>query len=219
MMKKWIRFAAAGLVMACLTSCQSSPAPSDSAQTTEAAGQAEGTEKAESQEKAEGQEKAEEGSTAEDASGNVSEEEYRPSGEPGVTQIPNPMEEIQGAEDLAEIGVSMDAPEGAEDVQYFVISGVVAEISFTLDNNLYTYRGSATAEDFAGIFEEMEEEIITVPGTEELGIEGDLLIKTTKSGGRLASWKKNGANYTLYTPATAEEEALTELCQELIANN
>lgn len=215
MMKKWIRFAAMGLVMACLTSCQSSPAPSDSAQTTEAAGP---TEKAAEQETTDGQETADEGNP-EDASGNVSEGEYRPSGEPGVTEIPNPMEEIQGAEELAKLGVSMDAPEGAEDVQYCVISGVVAEISFALDENLYTYRGSVTAEDFAGIFEEMEEEIITVPGTEEMGIEGDLLIKTTMSGGRLASWEKNGAKYTLYTPATVEEEALTELCQELFANN
>ena len=43
--------------------------------------------------------------------------------------------------------------------------------------------------------------------------------KTTKSGGKLAAWSRNDANYTLYTPAAVDTEELLSLCRELIEKN
>ena len=133
--------------------------------------------------------------------------------------VSNPMQEVSGPEALVEIGVSMEVPENVELGQCFIISQVVAEVNFTLDDASYTYRGSAAAEDFAGIFEEFEEEVVSIAATDEMAVDGELTIKTTKSGGKLAAWSKNGANYTLYTPVSAGEEELVSLCRELIAGN
>lgn len=133
--------------------------------------------------------------------------------------VSNPMQEVSGPGALAEIGVSMEVPESVELGQCYIISQVVAEVNFTLNDASYTYRGSATAEDFAGIFEEFEEEVVSIAATDEMAVDGELTIKTTKSGGKLAAWSKNGANYTLYTPASAGEEELVSLCQELTAKN
>lgn len=133
--------------------------------------------------------------------------------------VSNPMQEVSGPEALAEIGVSMEVPESVELGQCFIISQVVAEVNFTLNDASYTYRGSATAEDFAGIFEEFEEEVVSIAAADEMAVDGELTIKTTKSGGKLAAWSKNGANYTLYTPASAGEEELVSLCRELTAKN
>jgi hypothetical protein len=46
-----------------------------------------------------------------------------------------------------------------------------------------------------------------------------VVIKTTVSGGRLASWEKGGAKYTLYTPDAVEDGALIQLCSALIEKN
>ncbi len=87
--------------------------------------------------------------------------------------------------------------------QCFIISQVVAEVNFTPDDASYTYRGSAAAEDFAGILRNLKRRLSASPPADEMAVDGELTIKTTKSGGKLAAWSKNGANYTLYTPVSA----------------
>ena len=41
-------------------------------------------------------------------------------------------------------------------------------------------------------------------------------IRTTESGGRLASWNWDETNYTLYTAAQISDEAITAFVQELL---
>lgn len=128
-------------------------------------------------------------------------------------EIPNPMEEVDGPEDLAAVGVSMEVPEEGENPSFYLINGVVGQISFTVGDVEYTFRGSAAAEDFSGIFEEFLPDEILI---KDLGTEGDLRIRTTVSQGMLADWKVNQASYTLYGAAPAEEEQMQALCEELI---
>lgn len=202
MMKKWKLMAAMGLLALSLTSCKGNqPAQETTVKEAQTAGDA--------------ADKADDAAGAEEQG----DTEETPAADAEEIKSSNPMQDVSGPEDLAEIGVSMELPEAAGEVQCFIISQVVAEANFTLDGTVYAYRGSATAEDFAGIFEEFEEEVSTIPSSEDMDVEGDLTIKTTKSGGKLASWSKNGAGYTLYTASSVEEEVLVDLCRELIEKN
>lgn len=133
-----------------------------------------------------------------------------------AVELPNPFEEVDEPEALKEIGVSMEVPEEAENVTCGIISGEVAEISFQLDETPYTYRGAVKAEDFAGIFEEFEPDVVSLS---DCGADEDLIIRTTVSGGRLANWTRRGAKYTLYTPKAVEDAQLFALCIQLIGKN
>lgn len=206
----WRFAAAAGLLALCLCSCQGKGAGNETESSTMLVQQ---------EDEPRAEQKEDESNAGENADLDTKTTEGTPAADAEEIKSSNPMQEVSGPEALAEIGVSMAVPEAAEAGQCFIISQVVAEVNFTLGENLYTYRGSATAEDFSGIFEEFEEEVISVASTDEMQVEKELTVKTTKSGGKLAEWSKNDANYTLYTPAAVETEELLSICRELIEKN
>ena len=130
-------------------------------------------------------------------------------------ELPNPMAEVKDVLAFEAIGVHMVLPEGAEDTSFFIINQEVADAQFTLDGVAYTYRASDTAEDFAGIFERFKDEAISRNydyGETSL----EVLIKTTDSGGRLASWEWGSTKYTLYTAAQVDDETITDLTMNLV---
>ena len=130
-------------------------------------------------------------------------------------ELPNPMAEVKDVLAFEAIGVHMVLPEGAEDTSFFIINQEVADAQFTLDGVAYTYRASDTAEDFAGIFERVKDEAIAQNydyGETSL----EVLIKTTDSGGRLASWEWGSTKYTLYTAAQVDDETITDLTMNLV---
>lgn len=121
--------------------------------------------------------------------------------------IPNPMVEVRDVNSFEKLGIHMVVPDGAGDVQYFLINGEVAEIRLTMDGVNYTWRASNTAEDFAGIFEHFKENPYKLNydyGTGTL----EVLVKTTESGGHLAEWTWGDTAYTLYTAQPAEDEVI-----------
>ena len=135
--------------------------------------------------------------------------------EAGNQELPNPMVEVEDVLAFEAIGVHMVLPEGAEDASFFIINQEVADAQFTLDGVAYTYRASDTAEDFAGIFERFKDEAISRNydyGETSL----EVLIKTTDSGGRLASWAWGSTKYTLYTAAQVEDDTITDLTMKLV---
>ena len=130
-------------------------------------------------------------------------------------ELPNPMAEVKDVLAFEAIGVHMVLPEGAEDTSFFIINQEVADAQFTLDGVAYTYRASDTAEDFAGIFERFKDEAIAQNydyGETSL----EVLIKTTDSGGRLASWEWGSTKYTLYTAAQVDDDTITDLTMHLV---
>lgn len=130
-------------------------------------------------------------------------------------ELPNPMAEVKDVLAFEAIGVHMVLPEGAEDTSYFIINQEVADARFSLDGVAYTYRASDTAEDFAGIFERFKDEAISRNydyGETSL----EVLIKTTDSGGRLASWEWGSTKYTLYTAAQVDDDTITDLTMHLV---
>ena len=135
--------------------------------------------------------------------------------EAGNQELPNPMVEVEDVLAFEAIGVHMVLPEGAEDTSFFIINQEVADARFSLDGVPYTYRASDTAEDFAGIFERFKDEAISRNydyGETSL----EVLIKTTDSGGRLASWEWGSTKYTLYTAAQVDDETITDLTMNLV---
>lgn len=71
---------------------------------------------------------------------------------PGV-QIPAPVVSVGSAEEIAEkLNIEIDAPNGADNVQYSIIDGEIAEIQFTWKSDVYILRASAQSGDFSGLF-------------------------------------------------------------------
>lgn len=71
----------------------------------------------------------------------------------GNAQMVNPMVEVTPAELENAIGVALVPPEGAEDVNYFIINSVLGEVQFMYDGLEYNYRAQKTAEfqDISGV--------------------------------------------------------------------
>ena len=111
--------------------------------------------------------------------------------ETGSQELPNPMTEVKDVLAFEAIGVHMVLPEGAEDASFFIINQEVADAQFTLEGVAYTYRAY---------------------GDTSL----EVLIKTTDSGGRLASWAWGSTKYTLYTAAQVEDDTITDLTMKLV---
>lgn len=62
-----------------------------------------------------------------------------------------PYETVESAEDFQKIGISIDAPDGAENIAYAVIDGNIANIDFSLGENNYFVRASGQSGDFSGV--------------------------------------------------------------------
>lgn len=78
-----------------------------------------------------------------------------PSSEPEpYTGMANPMVESSPEDIMNTLGVSFVVPEGAKDVQYFIISGEMAHMMFTLDGVecIARIKPTAEAEDISGMY-------------------------------------------------------------------
>lgn len=134
-----------------------------------------------------------------------------------AVQRPDPMTAVTDETAFQSLGVYMALPEEAEDPLCFILNGEVAEIQFSYHEISYSYRASNTAEDFAGIFERFTDHILTVrsealEGGETLSAQ----IRTTQSGGRLASWKWKDTSYTLYTASDVSDEDISSMVTALL---
>ena len=90
---------------------------------------------------------------------------------PGV-QIPAPVVSVGSAEEIAEkLNIEIDAPNGADNVQYSIIDGEIAEIQFTWKSGAYILRASAQSGDFSGLF---GDEI----NTEQIDFKNNALLST-----------------------------------------
>ena len=134
-----------------------------------------------------------------------------------AVQRPNPMTAVTDETAFQSLGVYMALPEEAEDPLCFILNGEVAEIQFSYHEIPYSYRASNTAEDFAGIFERFTDQILTV---EFKALEGgetvSAQIRTTQSGGRLASWKWKDTSYTLYTASNVSDADISSMVTMLL---
>lgn len=73
-----------------------------------------------------------------------------------VSGVANPLVESDADEIMQQLGLALSIPEGAENVQYFILSGDTEEMHFTLNGLDYVARLKPTAsfEDISGMYYE-----------------------------------------------------------------
>lgn len=74
---------------------------------------------------------------------------------------------------------------------------------------------TTAAESFAGIFERFTDQELAV-NWESGKIAGQAQVKTTESGGRLASWSWGSTRYTVYTASAISDEECTQVVTNLM---
>jgi hypothetical protein len=124
----------------------------------------------------------------------------QPASQEQTSQLPNPIVEVTGSEDFAPLGVSITAPEGAENVTYSIIADVTAQINFTLEGRAYTYRAAKTTDDISGVYETFDETQETFD-LDAADFSVSVLVRTISGGadGALATWSLDEVSYSLYS--------------------
>ncbi len=140
---------------------------------------------------------------------------YNYGGENGM-RMKNPMVGVGGAAEIeSSLGFTMDAPDGAENAAYWVISETTGQIDFNLDGIRWCYRGS---ERFSGV--ELHGMYYTQVGMENVELENTkVFISDLGNGGLVAEWNLGGANRSLSGGASASRDALLETVSRLIRGN
>lgn len=121
--------------------------------------------------------------------------------EPDVAQMPNPMAPADSPAAFAPLGIAIDAPDGAENTSYYVISGQIAEVNFQKDGKGYSLRASKVDGDIAGLYGPEESE--TLP-------DGAVLTVIRAGAGEWLrlTWDKDDIHYALTNTDGADRDAL-----------
>lgn len=134
------------------------------------------------------------------------------------SEIPNPMEEQSSAEAFKALGVTMNAPDDAENVIYYIIGGKLAEVLFTLDGVDYNYRASATESDISGVYDTFTDAFeMSVVYDNDQNITAS--AKTGAEGGSLVTWTAQNVNYSLYTTGAVDETALRAVVKSVMSKS
>lgn len=125
------------------------------------------------------------------------------------TKAPEAKTEVEGPEFFAEVGADIEAPAGAENARYFLVSKRIAEILFTRNEVQYSYRASQLEEDLTGIRDAQALEGVQATV-------GRLAIPIQAiQDGYLAVWKWGGISYSLTADSQAGGEIVKSLVEEL----
>lgn len=116
----------------------------------------------------------------------------------------NPFVEVESADAFRELSITLDAPEGAENVSYAIIDGQIAELRFSLGGKSYLSRASAQEGDFSGLIgEELSSETVDAQNNA-------VLIELRSDGADYTKlvWTNGKINYCLYSLDGADREQL-----------
>lgn len=130
----------------------------------------------------------------------------------GNMQVSNPFAEVSSAEDFKTIGITLDAPAGAQNVQYTIIDNEIAEVRFEMDGKNYTARASAQSGDFSGLYGS-EEEIETIDAAQDavlsaVQIDGSQYYKIV--------WTNGKVSYCLYGTDGAAIEQIKAVYDSIV---
>ena len=103
-----------------------------------------------------------------------------------------------------------------KNTKFYTISGEVAEITFDENSVSYCYRASNTAEDLQVFCRRFTDQELAV-NWESGKMAGQAQVKTTESGGRLASWSWGSTHYTIYLlPLPFPTKSVTQVVTNLM---
>lgn len=129
----------------------------------------------------------------------------------GNSQIANPMVEVDETELQNSLGVALSAPDGAENIKYFLIGGNLGEVQFDYNGASYSYRAQKTdkLEDISGAY-------FTTP--EAVNSDGVCTITVEKDGSLgTATWYADGFSYAICMNEGAAANALQAMYELLTA--
>lgn len=121
-------------------------------------------------------------------------------------EVSNFSVEVEGTQAFARVGAEIEVPVGAENARYYIISGQIAEIQFSLDGVQYNYQASQNGEAVTDVQDQESVQAVV----------GDVLIPIQISDGRhLAAWKWGAVWYRLATDDPVDEGIMKSLVEEL----
>lgn len=124
----------------------------------------------------------------------------------------SPFEDVPGARDFEKLGFTIDAPEGAGEIRYYILNGEIAQVVFSLDGQAYTYRAAKLDGDFSGVYGEPV-------GSVSLDAEYNAVLDRLSPDTWRAHWSRDGISFYLTSVDGAEEEAVTAAVRTLLGKN
>jgi hypothetical protein len=128
------------------------------------------------------------------------------------TELPNPMAEIQGLDFKDQLSFNVIGwPNAYPSSHNFAIAGALAEINFTTDKNAAAFRVAPDTEgEISGVYDAFD-------ATETADISGiEAAISYTAGQTGLATWSKDGYNFSLYMKSGASADTLKSISQTII---
>lgn len=125
-----------------------------------------------------------------------------------VVEIANPFEPVESASVFAEkLGIELDAPDGASNVEYTLVDGNMANIDFEYSGHFYTLRASGQSGDFSGLNG-------IDAGTEQIDSASNAVLTAIRSGDeiyRKIEWTDGEINYVLINTDGADAGQMREI--------
>ncbi len=110
-------------------------------------------------------------------------------GNEGSVMGGNPFVEVESADAFRELSITLDAPDGADNVSYAVIDGKIAQVTFSFEEKSYLSRASAQEGDFSGLNgDELSSETVDAENNAvliSLQSDGDAVYKLTWTNGKI----------------------------------
>ena len=133
--------------------------------------------------------------------------------QPGESYVEggNPFVEVESAEAFKALSITLDAPDGAQEVSYAVIDGEIAEVRFTLNGKSYLARASAQEGDFSGLYGQES-------GAETVDAKTNaILIRVDLGTGvyQKITWTNGKINYCLYGTDGADKSQVLAVYETL----
>jgi|GEM_PF-3284646 hypothetical protein len=130
------------------------------------------------------------------------------------SEIANPIVVVEDAAAIKEkTGADLNTPTDATEVVYSVIANTTGQIIFSYGDAQYTYRGAKdlSGTSLHGVYYEYDNSQTLESGGITVTAEG------FSDEGTLATWTKDGINYSLFTTAKIDAAALQTVLDALLA--
>lgn len=128
--------------------------------------------------------------------------------EPSGALVGSPFLTVSSADEFEkQLGIALDAPEGASEVQYAIIDGNIAEVYFSYGENLYSLRASEQSGDFSGLYG-------IEAAAEQLDSANNAVLTTIRSGDQTflkLTWTDGKVNYILSNTDGGNEDEIKEI--------
>ncbi len=126
----------------------------------------------------------------------------------GLMQTGNPFVLVEGPQDFeSTLGLTIDAPESATDVSYYIISNQIANIYFYYNDLSYVYRASKVLDEIDGLYGEIKSSTVI---DEETNATLDVVADGEFEYFRII-WQKDDITYSLVNTDGSTIEEMTAL--------